>query len=197
VSETDVFSSEPVDVDRDLVRSIAGGSADALAEFYDRHAPLVFGLARRMAGRPEDAEEIVQDVFAQVWRQAERYQGGRATVAGWLVMLTRTRAIDRIRARSARPDLVGVSTEAVAPLVSPLPDPESIALSAADVDSVRRALLELPDAQRFVVEMAYFEGLSHSEIADLTGIALGTVKTRLRAAMFSLRDALGSARRPS
>lgn len=196
MSETnEVPTAEPVDMDRQLVRSIAGGSAEALDRLYDRNAPLVFGLARRMAGRPEDAEEIVQDVFAQVWRQAARYDGGRATVAGWLVMLTRTRAIDRIRARSARPDQA--AADAAPDPVATEPDPEACALTAADIASVRRAMAGLPDAQRFVVELAYFEGLSHSEIAELTGIALGTIKTRLRTAMMALRDALGATVRTS
>jgi RNA polymerase sigma-70 factor (ECF subfamily) len=106
VSLTDPRASDTAELDRDLLRAIAKGSADALAALYDRHAPLVFGLARRMTGHLEDAEEIAQDVFAQVWRQAVRYEEARASVAGWLVMITRTRAIDRVRSRSARPDQV-------------------------------------------------------------------------------------------
>lgn len=198
MSETNVFSGrEPAEVDRQLVRSIAGGSAEAVADLYDRHAPLIFGLARRMVGRPEDAEEIVQDVFAQVWRQAARYQEGRATVVGWLVMLTRTRAIDRIRSRNARPDRVGASIDVVPALASAAPDPEASALSASDVGVVKRALAVLPEGQRSLVELAYYEGLSHSEIAERTGVALGTIKTRLRTAMFALRDALGASPRTS
>lgn len=162
-----------------------------MASLYDRHASTVFGLARRMAGRHEDAEEIVQDVFAQVWRQAVRYRDDRASVAGWLVMLTRTRAIDRLRARSARPDLTAaVPPDATPALAATEPDPEQAALTSSDVSTVRRALEALPDAQRALVDLAYYEGLTHSEIAERTSTPLGTVKTRLRTAMFTLRDAI-------
>ena len=98
---------EWAEADQRLVRDVAAGSTEALARLYDRHAGTVFGLARRILNRLEDAEEVVQDVFAQVWREAGRYERGRATVAGWVVMLARTRAIDRLRSRNARPDQRG------------------------------------------------------------------------------------------
>jgi RNA polymerase sigma-70 factor (ECF subfamily) len=176
-------------IDRGLVTAIALGSPEALGRLYDRHAGLVFALARRILARAEDAEEVVQDVFAQVWRQAARYQGERASVAGWIVMLTRTRAIDRLRARRARPDEDrGLEpTPAVATTPAAL-NPEGIAVSAENVRHVRAAFASLPDAQRALLELAYYEGLSHSEIATRTGVPLGTVKTRIRAAMDLLRQ---------
>lgn len=144
-----------------------------------------------MTPQPEDAEEVVQDVFAQVWRQASRYQEGRATVAGWLVMLTRTRAIDRIRARRARPDqAMAIEPELVPGVVSQDPSPEAAAVSATEARTIRQNLAALPAEQRSLVEMAYFDGLTHTEIAARTELPLGTVKTRIRAAMFSLRDAM-------
>lgn len=183
----------PAEADRQLIRSIGAGSAEALADLYDRYAATVFGLAKRITGRVEDAEEVVQDVFAQVWRQATRYEGPRATVAGWIVMLTRTRAIDRLRARSARPDLAaGMDPNAMAPLHAEGPDPEQIALGAEDARGVHDALRRLPEAQRSLVELAYYDGLTHAQIAARTGIPLGTVKTRLRTAMMTMRDALVS-----
>jgi RNA polymerase sigma-70 factor (ECF subfamily) len=170
---------------------VAGGSADALADLYDRHAGIVFGLARRIVLRPEDAEEVVQDVFAQVWRQAPRYAGERASVAGWLVMLTRARAIDRLRARRARPDEDrGEAPSAALPLSSADPDPEAATLSAEQVRQVGSVFATLPDPQRVLLGLAYFEGLSHSEIAARTGVPLGTVKTRIRSAMETLRQTL-------
>lgn len=179
--------------DRELVRQVASGSADALGRLYDLHAAVVFGLARRILGREEDAEEVVQDVFSQVWRQAARYQTERASVAGWLVMLARTRAIDRLRARTSRPDVVrGVSPDQAPPLAAVSPDPETVVASADDARAVRQALVALPDAQRSLVELAYYDGLTHTEIAERTGVPLGTVKTRLRTAMFALRDALAA-----
>jgi RNA polymerase sigma-70 factor (ECF subfamily) len=179
------------DPDVELLRQVAGGSADALGRLYDRHAAKVYGLARRMLARLDDAEEVVQDVFAQIWREAPRYRHERASVAGWMIMLTRTRAIDRLRARRARPDLHSpVDPSPGLALTSDEPDPEAIAISARDAEQLRAALQELPAEQRSLLNLAYYEGLSHSEIAEKTGVALGTVKTRIRTAMITLREAL-------
>jgi RNA polymerase sigma-70 factor (ECF subfamily) len=181
------------ETDLDLVRSVADGSADALSRLYDRYAGTVFGIARRILMRLEDAEEVVQDVFAQVWREASRYEQPRATVAGWMVMLTRARAIDRLRARTARPDQhAPVAPDSVRPIISEERSPEQLTMAADDVRGVREALALLPDPQRALVDLAYYGGLSHSEIAERTGIPLGTVKTRLRNAMLTLRGVLKS-----
>jgi RNA polymerase sigma-70 factor (ECF subfamily) len=181
------------DADRQLLAAIAGGSADALGRFYDRHAALVFGMARRILTRPEDAEEVVQDVFAQVWRRAATYSAERATVPGWLVMLTRTRAIDRLRSRRARPDQdrgLDLEPSSAPPLAADVRTPEQAAAATERAGRIRRAMAALPDAQRALVELAFFEGLTHTELADRTSTPLGTVKTRLRTAMSTLRAAL-------
>ena len=179
------------EIDRRLVSDVAAGSADALGRLYDRHAPAAFGLARRIVTQPEAAEEVVQDVFAQIWRDARRYAEDRASVAGWIVMLTRTRAIDHLRARRARPDLgQGVPPESIPALSSRARDPEQAAVTTEEAALVRTALETLPDGQRSLVDLAYYEGLTHSEIAERTGVPLGTVKTRLRAALATLRSAL-------
>ena len=180
--------------DPHLLAAIASGSTDALGELYDAHARVVFGLAKRILAKPEDAEEVVQDVFAQVWRDAKKYEQGRATVAGWLVMLTRTRAIDKLRARKARPDL-DQANDPVPILQASLSKsltPEALALSSADAARVGAALESLPSEQRKFIDLAYFEGLSQSEIAKETGTPLGTVKTRMRTALHTLRAALSS-----
>lgn len=176
--------------DRAAIRDVAGGSGDAVAELYDRYGGTVYGLALRVLGQPDLAEEVVQDVFAQVWREANRYDASRSTVAGWIVMLTRTRAIDRLRARRARPDVSAAVNPVAAPLPSSEATPEVSTLAAEDTRLVRGALARLPDQFRSLVELAYYEGLSHSEIAARTGIPLGTVKTRLRNAMGTLRSVL-------
>src|SRR5688572_14270846 len=177
--------------DRELIRAVARGSGDAVATLYDRYGATVYGLALRVLGQPDLAEEVVQDVFAQVWREAGRYDALRSTVAGWIVMLTRTRAIDRLRARKARPDLsAAVDPTEAAPLPSAGHSPEASTLAAEDTRLVRGALARLPDQFRSLIELAYYEGLTHSEIAARTGIPLGTVKTRLRSAMGTLRSAL-------
>jgi RNA polymerase sigma-70 factor (ECF subfamily) len=181
--------------DRALVDQVKAGSADALSRLYDGHAGRVFALARRIVARPEDAEEVVQDVFAQVWRDAGRYDATRSTVAGWIVMLARTRAVDRLRARHARPDHDrGVEPSPAMALAASTADPESATIAARDATAVRIAMHALPDSQRSLVELAYFEGLSHTELAERTGVPLGTVKTRLRTAMGALRMALSPGR---
>src|SRR6185295_14810780 len=138
-----------MEVDHELLREIATGSSDALSRLYDRHGGKVYGLARRILGQVEDAEEVVQDVFAQVWREANRYQHDRASVAGWMIMLTRTRAIDRLRSRRARPDIErGVEPSAAVPIATTQPSPESAAVTNQDGRHVRAALGELPQEHR-------------------------------------------------
>ena len=181
---------EWADADQRLVKDVAAGSTEALARLYDRHAGTVFGLARRILNRLEDAEEVVQDVFTQIWREAGKYERGRATVAGWVVMLARARAIDRLRSRNARPDQRGADSSVMVDVPSTGWSPEQVTISAEDVREVRGALAELPDVQRSLVELAYYEGLTHSEIATKTGVPLGTVKTRIRTAMATLRGVL-------
>ena len=186
---TDVSS----EVDPTLVRAVAEGSAEALGSLYDRHAGAVYGLARRILTRQEDAEEVVQDVFAQVWREARRYDPNRATVAGWIMVLARTRAIDRLRARRARPDQQdGIAPAQAPPLVAAGLDPEHAVISNEASSKVRSAFEALPESLRMLVELAYFQGLTHSEIAGQTGVPLGTVKTRLRTAVASLRLVLSA-----
>jgi RNA polymerase sigma-70 factor (ECF subfamily) len=186
-----MVSDFDAEADRRLLGGVAARSADSLGRLYDRYAPVVYALARRIVVTAEDAEEVVQDVFGQVWRDASRYEAHRATVGGWLVMLTRTRAIDRLRARRARPDLGAGSDQAIAPVTSLEPSPEQLSITSEQAARVRDALARLPDTLRSLVELAYFEGLTHTEIASRTGVPLGTVKTRLRSAMATLRGVLG------
>src|SRR4029434_5517591 len=128
-----------------LIKQVAGGDASALAAVYDRHAPTVYALALRILGEEGDAEDVVQEVFAQAWRQAGRYDAARGSVAAWLVIMTRTRAIDRLRSRQARPDRgPGVDDTALERYASPAVDPVDEMALEQDVVRVRRALGELP-----------------------------------------------------
>ena len=171
-----------------LITRLAGGDAAAAAELYDRYAGQVLALARRILRNDSDAEEVVQDVFSQVWRTAGRYQSARGTLTAWLLVITRTRAIDRLRARQARPE------------TAPDAFPEELAaggpsmperlLSAEEAARVRDALVALPEAQRTALELAYYEGLTQSEIAARLSEPLGTVKTRIRTALATLRQRL-------
>lgn len=160
-----------------------------MAELYDRHARPIYSLALRILGDATEAEDIVQEVFSQAWKQAARYSASRGAVAAWLMTLARSRAIDRLRAKRARPG--DVSDERVAgQLVDAGPPADSLVLSSEQVARVRAALDELPLLQRAAIELAYYEGLTHAEIADRLEQPLGTVKTRIRLAMLKLRDVL-------
>src|SRR5262245_9168566 len=134
-----------------VVERMAGGDASALGDLYDAHARSVYSLALRILGDPSDAEDVVQDVFTQAWRQATRYDPRRATVIGWLLMMARSRSLDRLRARQARPDKT---------IATPLPElassdrgQEAEALGAEDVQRLRAALSRLGDAARTPIEL--------------------------------------------
>jgi len=173
------------------VAGAARGNGAALAALYDRHARAVYSLALRVVADEADAEEVVQEVFDQAWRQASRYDPARATVAAWLLNMARTRAIDRLRARRARPDRAGLESEhAWNALPARSADPLDALDTARDAARVRQALQRLPLIQRVAIELAYFEGLTQTEIAARLEEPLGTVKTRIRVALLKLRDAL-------
>jgi len=175
--------------DQAALARMARGEGDAVAELYDRHARPIYSLALRILGDATEAEDIVQEVFSQAWKQAARYSASRGAVAAWLMTLARSRAIDRLRAKRARPG--DVSDERVAgQLVDAGPPADSLVLSSEQVARVRAALDELPLLQRAAIELAYYEGLTHAEIADRLEQPLGTVKTRIRLAMVKLRDVL-------
>ena len=176
------------DADARIVARLAAGDMDAAAELYDRCAGQVLGLARRIVRNEGDAEEVVQDVFSQAWRTARAFEVSRGSVIGWLLVMTRTRAIDRLRARQSRPDTIVESYADT--LRAPGPNPSDQVLSDEQATRVRDALLALPAPQRQALELAYFEGLTQSEIAERLAEPLGTVKTRMRAALTVLRQRL-------
>jgi RNA polymerase sigma-70 factor (ECF subfamily) len=161
---------------------------DAAGELYDRHAGRVLALARRILRDEGDAEDIVQEVFSQAWRTATRYEAGRGSVAGWLLMIARTRAIDRLRARHARPDTTGDVLLETMPGTTQAPSDQAIANEQYAL--IRQGLVALPVEQRTALELAYFEGLSQSEIAERLAAPLGTIKTRIRTALTTLRRSL-------
>lgn len=163
--------------EEELVRRIALRDERALAELYDRYAPLLYSLAARMVGEGETAEEVLQDVFLSVWRSAGSWDASRSSLRAWLVAITRHRAIDALRRRE-RPAV---------PLAADLPSgavgPDEAALSAVLSQEVRAALAELPPEFRQVLDTVYFAGLTHREAAEWLGISQGTVKSRLRLAL--------------
>jgi RNA polymerase sigma-70 factor (ECF subfamily) len=177
-------------VDQDAVRRMAGRDPDALAELYDRYARLIYSFALHIVGDQRDAEDVVQEVFSQAWAQAPRYEVDRGAVAAWLLAIARSRAIDRLRARRARPDSEPADERQLRDLVDPAEPHDLGVLTREQIKRLREALAALPVLQRVVVEMAYFEGLTQSEIAARLDEPLGTVKTRVRLALLKLREAM-------
>lgn len=179
--------------DRDAVVRMAGGDESALAALYDRHATPVYSLALRIVRRPEDAEDVTQQVFTQAWQTSARYDASRGAVAAWLLMMARSRALDFLRRRN--PARAGTSDDDVLGAI-PGTDPsvEYVVATREQVDRVRVAIAALPEDQRVAVELAYYDGLTQTEIAARTETPLGTVKTRVRTALQTLRAAVAAPR---
>ena len=177
--------------DEDLIERLASGELAALDLLYTRYARPVFSLALRILGDSADAEEVAQDVFERVWRHAPSYDAERGRFGTWLLSMTHHVAIDRVRKRQRRPQQVVVEAgEWGTPDPPSVQDvPESV-LRNLQAEQVRRALRSLPTAQQQAIELAYFGGLSHLEIAAALGDPLGTVKARIRRGMDRLRSAL-------
>jgi RNA polymerase sigma-70 factor (ECF subfamily) len=172
-----------------LIARIAAGDRDAFSRFYDLLAPTAFGLIRRVLRDPEAAAEVLQEVFWQVWREAPQYDAGRGSPEAWLVMRAKTRAIDRLRSirRRDRTFVAPVDDSVARSSEEPAENP---AVVAEDRSLIQTALAQLPEPQRRVIEMAFFEGLTQSEIAIRLREPLGTVKTRARLGLERLRGAL-------
>jgi len=170
---------------------MAAGDRDAFARFYDRYAPLVFPFVLRIVGDRSDAADVLQDVFWEAWRDAGAYDATRGTPEAWLVMRARTRAIDRVRRgrRRAQTFLAPVD-EATAEAPPALGG--DAAQHAEDRQVVAAALSRLPESQRVVIELAYYAGLTQTEIAERLEQPLGTVKTRIRLALARLREVVAT-----
>jgi RNA polymerase sigma-70 factor (ECF subfamily) len=176
--------------DEDLMARVYAGDTRAFAVVFDRHAAVAFSLAYRMCGRRALAEEVVQEAFLSLWRSGARYERARGSVRSWVLAVVHHRAIDVLRHESARAGRDIHDEE----LGASLPADERTDLEVerrSDARLVRNALDELPADQRKVIELAYFSGFSHSEIAELLSIPAGTVKGRMRLGMGKLRLALG------
>jgi RNA polymerase sigma-70 factor (ECF subfamily) len=172
-----------------LMGRIAAGDREAFAWMFDRHSAVVLGLLVRILGSRSEAEEVLQEVFLQVWRQAGRYEPGRATPRGWILVLARSRALDSVRSREARHRReIEVSTDGP-PRESPPLGTEGLEEKERQ-EQVSSALGLLPPEQRRCIELAFFEGLTQSQIASRLDAPLGTVKSRIHLGMNKLRQAL-------
>jgi RNA polymerase sigma-70 factor (ECF subfamily) len=189
LGSTAATSAESRQADQACLARVAGGDPSAFAELYDRHSRLVFSLALRILQDRADAEDVAQEVFAQIWTQARRYDASRGAVAAWLLVLTRSRAIDRLRAKRSRPEAAGEAQAAESVIDLSVPQDLEL-LSTEQVARLQRALEELTPTQRTALELAYYEGLTHVEVAARLAEPLGTVKTRIRQAVIRLRESL-------
>jgi RNA polymerase sigma-70 factor (ECF subfamily) len=174
-----------------LLERVAAGDQRALADLYDRTSSYVYSLVRRIVGDPDTAADVSQEVYLQVWRTARSFEPARGSAWSWLALMARSRGIDRVRAERSYRGAVDAAEREPEILAAPLGDPAAEAASGEEAGLVRRAMAELPPEQRSALELAFFGGLSHSEIAARTATPLGTVKTRIRTAMLKLEQALG------
>ncbi len=187
------FSESGTDLqdDESLIRLIIDGQSAALGVLYDRYGRLVFSLAFQVTNDAGVAEEITQEVFLQVWNKAATYQATQGKVTTWITSVARPRAIDSLRRRGARPE--GHQADFEDSNERELVDPKGVEDQVEFLQqssAVRRAMAQLPPEQQKALALAYFKGMTHQEIADLTGEPLGTVKTRIRLAMLKLKQIL-------
>ena len=175
--------------DKELVAAIAAGDEKSLSELFDRYAGMLTALAHRILKNQPDAEEVLQETFLQVWNQAGRYDAKRSSVSTWLVLIARSRAIDRLRTRQVK-QRTAAAAQQENPVQHTSPKGVANVLRLERRSRLRQELSQLPEEQRRVLEMAFYGGMTQSEIAEQTGIPLGTVKTRTLLAMKKLRAAL-------
>jgi RNA polymerase sigma-70 factor (ECF subfamily) len=169
--------------DAALLEAVAEGNQDAMAAVFDRYGRIVFCIALRVLREPSLAEDVMQEVLLQVWKRPQSFVAQRGNLAAWLSVVARNRAIDVLRKRSPLDPLGDL----------PLPDPRDMTVEHEQgwmLDKARTAMDALPADQQGPLELAYFEGLSHTEIAERTGSPLGTVKTRIRAGLMTIRKAM-------
>jgi len=187
---TYIFRLQPRPAQEDdvaLLKAIAARNEAALAQLYDRYRAILFGLLMRILNNREEAEDVLQEVFLQVWRKATDFDENRGRPFTWLVTLARSRGIDRLRTLAARERVAETSAREVSEDIS---DAATDAFKSEQRGLVTKALSQLPDEQKRPLMLAYFDGLTQSEIAARLGAPLGTVKTRMRTGLISLRELL-------
>ena len=190
-----VPTSPPPVSDLELLQRIAARDEAALASLYDRHSSLAYGIVLRILRNPSDADDVLQEAFVRIWTRADTYDSRLGSPAAWLARIARNRAIDRLRTRQVRQH-ISVQPDVTPDGHSRLPEPEHhhtpevVVQDAATTDALRSAMAVLPDAQRALIEAAFFDGYSHQELAARFDVPLGTVKTRIRTGLTTMRGRL-------
>jgi RNA polymerase sigma-70 factor (ECF subfamily) len=182
-------SSTADDADRAVLVRLADGELDALEDLYDRYKTMAYSIAYRITNDASLAEDVVQEAFLGVWRNASRYVEGRGSVKTWLLAIVHHRAIDAVRRRRPTSELPETADTAV-PAALTLPDVWAEVSAGLDAETVRAAVRSLSDVQREAIELAYFGGLTQQEIAAQTDTPLGTVKSRMRLGLLAMRRSL-------
>jgi RNA polymerase sigma-70 factor, ECF subfamily len=177
--------SSNVTADDRLVAGIRAGDEQAMAQLYDRYSSIVYSVALRVLGDTGAAEDILQDVFMQLWRNPSAFDSSRGSLPAWLAVIARNRAIDVVRKRRPEDDIADT-------IVAVEPDLAGEAERSRALEKIRGTLGSMPAPQRNALELAFFEGLTHSEIAKKTGEPLGTIKTRIRGGLLALRKAMNA-----
>lgn len=176
----------------DLMLRVAGGDQDAFAALYDEMSPQVFGVVRRVLRDPAQSEEVLQEVMLEVWRTAPRFDPGKGSVSAWIITMAHRRAVDRVRSEQSARDRLEADVRE-----QPISTPDVAVVVVDEIDTnldrerVRKAIGTLTSLQRESVELAFYGGHTHAEVATMLDIPLGTVKTRIRDGLIRLRDSLG------
>ena len=178
------------DIQAGLLRRIAAGDLQAMSDFYDQTAAPLFSVALRILGDAGEAQEVIQDVFVQIWEKASCFDALLSSAFHWALSITRHRAIDRARSRQRRARLVLELQESGAADPGPSPAPDTDTAGAEAAAAVRSALRTLPPDQRQAIELAFFADLTHPEIAEALRQPLGTIKARIRRGLLKMRDSL-------
>lgn len=174
----------------EIVAQMANGSQEAMGRLYDATSPLINGMLLRILEHPQDAEEVLLDVYMKAWKNAAAYSEKRGSVQAWLVITARNAAIDRIRQHRAMPKTVHIEPESGADIESPDASPETQTAAEQRRRKVQEVLNELPRDQREAIDLAFFAGLTHAELAEHLGEPLGTIKSRIRMGLLRLRSLL-------
>lgn len=171
-----------IDEEAALIERIQAGDETAMTDMYDRYSGIVYGVALRVLGNTTAAEDVLQEVFLQLWRNPQAFDANRGKLPAWLAVIARNRAIDHLRKRPPEDDIENLPISTGVNL-------ENEAAQRLAVNKIRAVLAQLPPDQRRALEMAFFEGMTHTEIAAKSGEPLGTIKTRIRSGLIAIRKA--------